>query len=68
MGKNEMIDVKIERAGSLFMFQPLTDAAKEWLKENVSEDSQWFGGRLVVEHRYAMDLAEGMKSEGMIVR
>jgi hypothetical protein len=30
-------------------------------------DAQWFGDALVVEHRYAWGLAEGMKEEGLLL-
>ena len=60
-----MTDIQIENHGSLFLFRPITDEGKEWLKESVSEDAQWFGNALAVEHRYAGDLAEGVESAGL---
>ncbi len=60
-----MPDFKIQNEGSILLFRPLTDAACEWLKENVQEGAQWFGDALVVEHRYAGDLAVGMVNAGL---
>jgi hypothetical protein len=56
-----MPDVLVRNEGTVFLFCPLTPQAKEWIDENVQSDSQWFGNVLVVEHRYAWGLAEGMK-------
>jgi hypothetical protein len=60
-------DVRVENHGSLFVFQPLTPAAQTWIEENVSEESTWWAGGLVVEPRYARDLAAGMLADGLRV-
>jgi hypothetical protein len=62
------IDVQVTNGGSIFLFQPYTDEAKAWIKNNVSEESQWFGFSLAVEARYAQDLAQGMIDAGLTVR
>lgn len=62
------IDVIIENLGSLFTFEPLTQMAKDWIDEHVQSDAQWFGQKLVVEHRYAFDLAQGMQSDGLSIK
>jgi hypothetical protein len=47
------------------MFQPVTDAARDWFSVNVqTEGWQWFGPRLAVDHRMAGSLIEGLLSEG----
>jgi len=60
-------DIIIQNQGSIFLFRPLTRAAEEHLIGNVQDDAQWFGGALVVEHRYARDLAAALTEEGFIV-
>ncbi len=61
-----MTDVKIENCGTLFMFEPVTAEAKEWVDENLGLESwQWFGKRFAVEHRYAGDLIDGMAGDGL---
>jgi squalene cyclase len=47
--------------------QRLTSRGKEWIDENVQPDAQWFGNTLVVEHRYAWGLAQGMKDAGLVL-
>lgn len=61
-------DVRIENHGSLFVVQPMTTEAREWMLENVaSEPWQWLGGGLAVEPRYVFDLVEGMRDAGFTV-
>jgi len=61
-------DVLVANAGTLFTFCPLTARAKEWIDEHVQSDAQWFGNALVVEHRYAWRLAQGMKDAGLVLQ
>ena len=62
-----MSDIKVENHGSIFLFQPLTDSARNWIEEHVGEDAQFWSGALVCEPRYASDLADGMMSDGLVV-
>lgn len=63
------IDVEVENHGSVFMFRPRTELAKEWVAAHVQlEDWQWMGGAFAVEHRYAGDLALGMIDAGLEVQ
>jgi hypothetical protein len=62
-------DVLVHNEGTVFLFNPLTARAKEWIDNNVqSEPWQWFGTTLVVEHRFAWALAQGMKDEGLVLQ
>jgi len=63
-----MADVKIENHGSLVLIRPLTEAASDWLDENISEDAPHFGGAVVVEPRYVEAIVEGMQNDGLEVR
>jgi hypothetical protein len=60
-------DVLIRNEGTLFLFCPLSDRAEAWIDEHVQHDAQWFGNCLVVEHRFAWGLAQGMKDEGLML-
>ena len=55
-------DVLVRNAVTLFLFEPITSRAREWLKKHLSVGAEWFGDAVVVEHRYARDLAQGMKA------
>jgi hypothetical protein len=65
--KKAAADYAVENHGTLFLFRPLTEEARENLANNVGEEAQWFGGALVVEHRYALDLAARLRGEGWVV-
>ena len=60
-------DVLVANEGTVFLFNPLTARAKEWIEEHVQADAQWFGTTLVVEHLYAWGLAQGMKDAGLVL-
>jgi hypothetical protein len=63
-----MTDVALLDQGSLIGFQPVSDAAQEWFADNVaSEDWQWFGPVLWVEHRLARELAIAVEAAGLRV-
>jgi hypothetical protein len=54
---NALPDIFVRCEGTIFLFEPLTVAAKRWIAENVQTDAQWFGNALVVEWRFAGELA-----------
>jgi len=60
-------DIVVRCEGAIFLFEPLTVAAKQWIDENVQADARWFGNALVVEHRYAADLAAAMREHGLLL-
>ena len=57
-------DVRIQNHGSIFLFDPQNAGAEGHLRENVSQEALWFGGALVVEPRYARELAAALRAEG----
>jgi hypothetical protein len=65
--KSSSADFLVQNEGTIFLFRPLTEEAAAHLQENVQEDAQWFGGALVVEHRYARDLADQLTQDGFTV-
>jgi hypothetical protein len=64
------VDFVVDRpeGGSLFLVRPQTDAAREYLREHVDAEAQWFNGALVVEHRYAAALVRGLRDDGWEVQ
>lgn len=65
--RNVNPDVLVANEGTIFLFNPLTARAQEWIEENVQPDAQWFGTTLVVEHRYAWGLAAAMRDFGLVL-
>lgn len=67
--KADDIDVIVTNEGTIFLFEPRTEAAREWVREHVQlEGWQWFGPAFCVEHRFALDLAQGMTDDGLVVQ
>ena len=62
-----MVDIAVENHGSLFLLQPLTTSAADWLHEHVADDAQWFVTALVVEPRYVADIVAGAIDAGLAV-
>lgn len=62
------VDVEVENHGSIFLFSPLTQPGREWIGEHVTGETTTFAGSLVVEARYARDLADGMMGDGLVLR
>lgn len=63
-----MADIVVSNHGSIFVFEPHSDAARQWLDEEVeSEGWQWFGESLCVSHGYALDLAQAALDAGLEV-
>ena len=60
-------DILVHNEGTVFLFCLLTSRGKEWINNHVQPDAQWFGSALVVEHRFAWGLAQGMKDAGLVL-
>lgn len=62
------MDIQIVDHGSVVQFVMHTDAARNWVRENVEyEGWQMMGGALCVEHHIADDLAWAMAGSGLSV-
>ena len=64
-----MSDFSISDHSTIILIQPLNEAARRWLDENVvSEPWQWVQGALCVEARFARDLIIEIEEAGFEVR
>lgn len=61
------MDFELRGGGTVYVLAPLTEAAHEWVAENLPEDATWFGGGVAVEHRYIGDIVEGLAADGLTV-
>ncbi len=60
-----MTDFLIADHGSIILITPVSEAARQWLDENVvSEPWQWLDGALCAEHRFAGDLVDEIAAAG----
>ena len=62
----DLIDVEVVNHGSIYTFLPLTSVAQEWFDAN-TPDAMTYGKAVVVEHRYARDIADGLVNDGMVL-
>lgn len=61
-----MIDLLIRDEGTVVVLMPQTDAAREWIDDNIcSEPWQWLGSSLAVDHRYAPAIIQGAAEAGL---
>lgn len=61
-------DVRIHDQNSIWMFWPISDAAKGWVDKNIQIPSHMImGPHFAVEHRYVDDLVKGMQEAGLTV-
>lgn len=64
----ETPDVRIENHGTIARIIPETEAAREWIAENVAcEPWQYFGGSLCSEPRYVQAIIDGMEADSLTV-
>jgi len=61
-------DVIVENHGSVVAFHLLSQNAKTFVDENVqAEGWQFMGDALCVDHRFASDLADVMRENGLVI-
>ncbi len=60
-------DYSVENHGSLYLVRCMNQNALEHLADNVSDEAQWMGEALAVEHRYISDLVTGLRGNGFTV-
>jgi hypothetical protein len=59
----------IRNEGTVVVFSPEDEVEKLWIADHVeSEDWQWFGQSLTVDHRYADDLEEYIREAGLVIK
>ena len=68
MKTKDIVDFTVENHGSIFLLQPLTPAAQTWIDENIPEDAQYLGSAVAVEHRYILDIVDGIQGDALEVK
>ncbi len=63
----DLVDVVVTGSGTIYLFALNTAASREWVEANVSDDRQFLGRRLAVEHRFVHRLIHGMEADGLVV-
>jgi hypothetical protein len=60
-------DFGVNNQGSIFLLRSYTDAARDWIDENIGGFAQWWCGALVVEHRYIESILAGIEDAFLTV-
>jgi len=62
-----MTDFSVNDQGSIVLIEPVSQAALDWVEEYIGQDNgfQPYWPTVVVEHRYADDVIEGMLNDGL---
>jgi hypothetical protein len=60
-------DLSFANHGSLFVLSANTDTGRDWIAEHIPGDAQTWCGGIVVEPRYAGDIANGAMGDGLTV-
>jgi len=65
----EKADFILRDEGSIVLLTPHTDAAHDWVNEHIGQDNgyQPMWPTVVIERRYAQDILEGVRAEGMVI-
>jgi hypothetical protein len=68
--QNAAPDFLIENHGSLFFLRPLSQSAREWIEENISQTDSFqpHWPTILIEHRYISDIIRGLVEEGWMIR
>jgi hypothetical protein len=64
---DDLADFTVQNEGTVFLLQPLTEAACQWTEEYLPGDAQRFGSAYVVEHRYIRHIIDGIMADGLTV-
>jgi hypothetical protein len=64
-------DFRVDNHGSIALFVPLNQTARDWLTETAPEDAQWWraieGSAMVVEPRYVQGVIDAAQEAGLEV-
>lgn len=63
-----MVDARFHNHGSLIGIVPITQAGQNWIDEHVEAEAyMWLGPVLYSEPRYAYDIANAMRADGLTI-
>ena len=65
MTRKNTIDFSLDNHGSICILHLLSNAAKDWVEDNLPEDRMTWCGGVVIEPRYVQPIVAGMIAEGL---
>ena len=61
-------DFYCENNGVVFLLRPITESAQSWVKQNLPEDTQWFGDNVIVDVSRIWAILTSIQESGLVVR
>jgi hypothetical protein len=59
------VDFTVRNEGSIVLLRGVSPDAEQWIEDHVGgEDTQYWCGAVVVEHRYIVPIIEAMEAQG----
>jgi hypothetical protein len=62
------VDFELSGGGTVYLLRPVSRAAHNWVENHLPDDATWFGGAVVVEHRYIGPIIGGAIGDGLLVQ
>lgn len=62
-----MPDFTTVNNGTIWLLRPVTDAADEWVRDNLPDFAMRFGGAVAIEARYIEAIIHGIEADGLDV-
>jgi hypothetical protein len=62
-----MPDFRLLNAGTIAVLTPCSTAAEDWVDEYIDPDHQEWAGGVVIEHRFVLDILNGIDGVGLTV-
>jgi len=57
------VDFRVVQYGTVYLLYPNTLRAKQWVKENLSQDHMQYAGVVIVEYRFISDILHGIQAD-----
>jgi hypothetical protein len=61
------VDFRLINAGTIAVLTPYTAAGKAWVSTHIDPDHQQWAGGVVIEHRFVLDILNGIEGDGLTV-
>ena len=63
---SDLVDFRLQDEGTIAILYAETEAAEQWVTDNLPGDAQrWGGNGIVIEHRYLGDILFGLHNDGL---
>jgi hypothetical protein len=63
-------DFRLQDEGTIMILHPCNDEASGWIEDHLYGEElapTWWGGGVVIEHRYVLDILTGIESDELTV-